>query len=208
MKKKSKWLIKTLAFFTDFNWYASFVFLTIGLIALTAKFITDDYTECDLKMRYNTEQMMPNSIEPTSKNIRDITIKAQEALLSMEIRHSAARVTLIYLGFFIGGALIIMLLYNLRKIMKSLKKEEPFTHENICRLKRIALYSTLFTPLSIFNYFGNLYTLKKYVPNLPEEYWLVGDINFMGLIIGVILFILADIFRYGFEIYEENKEFV
>lgn len=208
MKKKSNGLIKILAFFTNFNWYASFVFLTIGFVALTVKFISDDYAECDLKMQYNTEQLMPDRIEPASKSIRNITVKTQETLLSMEIRNSATRVIFIYLGFFISGALLIMLLYNLRKIMNSLKRGEPFTKENICRLKKIALYATLFTPLSILNYLGNLYTLKKYIPNLPEGYWLVGNISFIGLIIGIILFILADIFRYGLEIYEENKEFV
>jgi uncharacterized BrkB/YihY/UPF0761 family membrane protein len=99
------------------------------------------------------------------------------------------------------------IIYHLRKFFITINQNAPFTYENVHRLKITALCFALTTVLSILLGISTAVILKTNVKeiNLMNMVW---EQSFTGLILGAMLYILADIFKYGFELKKEIGEFI
>ena len=105
------------------------------------------------------------------------------------------------------SVLYFVFLFYLRKIFTSFLHHSPFCLENVKRIRIIAVCFFIFDVL--------LSVSKKYfIPQITglTSYSSYTSYNFPGdykyIIIGIIIFILADIFKYGFQIQDENNKFV
>ncbi|MFA5805983.1 MAG: DUF2975 domain-containing protein [Melioribacteraceae bacterium] len=102
---------------------------------------------------------------------------------------------------------LIIILYNLRKLFKSSVVGNVFLQENSERFKFIGVYFLLgeFVRVLIFYWINNSVARTEWANNIRQSYtFSLSDINFALLFAGIIFLILAQIFRIGAVLKEEN----
>lgn len=115
-----------------------------------------------------------------------------------------------------------------KKLFHSLDKEHPFTLENANRLKKIAFLILFLAPYSLVkglfmhNFIVNnleiegkefadtsIYFLGVFYTGFkPNEIWVDFNVNYQALLIGSVLLVLAEIFRIGVVMKEDNESIV
>jgi hypothetical protein len=109
------------------------------------------------------------------------------------------------LSFTFSRLLIIGIIYNLWKMFGTFYRNEPFQYENIKLLKRIALYIVLLPVLSIIDTIIDYIILRTYNNKLSLN-WNLHVENM--LCVAAIVYIIAEVLKYGFELKKENEEFI
>lgn len=118
-----------------------------------------------------------------------------------------------YIGFFAAAALLLTCLFQLRKYYKSLSEGSPFVKENARRLKIIAWLTIGLGALSIihnlipFFYTSGLFSLKGYaVSSLYHHQFLDTSLTafIFQIIGGFFILVIADVFRVGVALKEEQ----
>jgi len=114
---------------------------------------------------------------------------------------------------------VILIILLLRKTVRSIQLQHPFTKENVRRIKYMAFILILISPYSLIksliyrNYIvnnidvaGKVYTniFSLYSGTNKNEIWLNLDINFQALLTGIVLLVIAEVFRAGLLIKEDN----
>ena len=121
-------------------------------------------------------------------------------------------------------ALAISITVLLRRLLRSLHPTHPFTPDNARRIRNIAYLVLTIFPYSLirsavywlFTYRtiaieGTTYThpfrLLAGRP-FPHQVWLDLDVNVLALLIGIVLLIIAEVFRRGVAIQADNESIV
>lgn len=101
---------------------------------------------------------------------------------------------------FLGG--YIMIIFTLKKILKSIRERDPFNPNNIVHFKRIGYY-ILFV--------GIIYAIISYpIPNysnfeiMASSYGSIKPTVFLYIALSLFSFIMSDVFRIVMEIKDEN----
>lgn len=124
--------------------------------------------------------------------------------------------------FLLGLIMVITVL--LKRIFRSLANQHPFTGENARRIRLIALLVLLAVPYSIAKTMAYQYFIRHSIHVEGKEYapwfgsfsseastnklWLAVDFNGEALIAGIILLLIAEVFRIGILIKTDNESFV
>lgn len=87
------------------------------------------------------------------------------------------------------------------------KDSTPFQYDNIRRLKIIALCFALLTPVHILVGLCTAFILHTQVKDFSLLN-MVWTENLSDLIMGAVIYVMADVFNYGFSLQKENEEFV
>lgn len=126
-------------------------------------------------------------------------------------KHAELVLGLSFLGFILP-LLVVIILYNLRKIFRNYSGESTFTVDNSRRLKYIGIYFLLgeiLRTLSSFWINNSILSSEKF-KGVDMINWVsrlyhfsFSDINFYVLFTGVIFIILSEIFRTGSSMKEE-----
>ncbi len=142
------------------------------------------------------------------------THEVKDGRITMNAHFGTARVLtynpfpqfLMIVGFVLNQLLVIAILYNLRKIFRMFYHHQPFDYKNVTSIKIIALYlSLIWIKDIIFNLITYSYYLKY---ELAYKFGWRWDFKIRGIVIAAIVYIVAEIFKYGFELKRENEEFV
>jgi hypothetical protein len=91
----------------------------------------------------------------------------------------------------ITGVFCLVIVYELRKIFKTLKKREPFQRDNVTSLKRIAIMALLISAAYVIK-------IIFYVS------FLTIILMMAFLIMGLFALILSEVFRQAIDVKEEN----
>jgi hypothetical protein len=108
---------------------------------------------------------------------------------------------------FIISTFLMIVLYNLRKIFYSYTENNTFSQENSARLQYIGVYFLIgeFVRVLIFYWINNSVARTEWMNAVRQSYkFSFTDINFALLFAGTIFLILAQIFRMGNALKEEN----
>ena len=104
-------------------------------------------------------------------------------------------------------ALYFVFLFNLRKLFTSFKRLSPFCMENVKRIRMLSYCFVVFHFLKllwekriIYHLIGLTTYPALHTTSIP------GDWTY--IIIAIIIYVLADVFKYGYQIQEENNKFV
>ncbi|MFA6083073.1 DUF2975 domain-containing protein [Mucilaginibacter sp.] len=204
--KTISWLLKTIRILLTVVWYINIVLIVIAFSMLTFKFITSDSVEFSNPVKYSQK---PNvvKLESLTPNAYNIVIQRDQGTLKMDLRKSPGYIAAAYFFLISLEVLAMTIIYQLRKFFDSIQERAPFKYDNIRRLHITALCFVLLTPLHILLGISTAITLKEHVKdfNLMNLVWTE---SFTGLILGAVIYIMADIFKYGFELQKENGEFV
>lgn len=204
--KTTSWLLKTVRVILTIFWYGNMVLAVFAFCVLTWKISTDHYTEFSNPVKYPliTTSTHLTSLEP---DVSNITLTPDQATVKMYLANNFSHIALAYFFLFAFEALVMSIIYQLRKFFNTIKQSAPFTYENVRRLKITALCFALTTVLSVLLGISTAVILGTSVKQMHLMN-MVWEQSFTGLILGVMLYILADIFKYGFELKKEIGEFV
>ena len=206
MKTDSLWLIKLVSRFLKFLWFANNVLLTIGLVVLTIAFASEKYIDFAARVQHKHDAPV-TALQSVTDFVQSITVQEKEAMIKMKVHVTPLLVVESYLLLAIFEVLLITILWNLRKVFASLK-DQPFQLENVRRLKLTALCIALFTPFDVLFGWLNYMLFSHQVQGFNDHYMLVWTDSLSGIFVGAVLYIMADVFRYGFQLKKETEEFV
>lgn len=120
---------------------------------------------------------------------------------------------------FIEVFAIILIIVLLRNTVRSIQRYHPFARENVRKIKYISFILILYSPYCLIKSLvyrsyivnnidvsGKVFTDIFSLPfDLNEnEIWLNLDLNIQALFMGIILFVIAEVFRVGVLIKEDN----
>ncbi len=98
----------------------------------------------------------------------------------------------------------LLVLYQLRKIFATLAGETPFTGENVRRIRIIGIAVIAGSLLSTVAHF----MLGIYISNIVQmpglELYANFKVDISGIFLGAVVIILAEVFRYGARLQEEQ----
>lgn len=101
-------------------------------------------------------------------------------------------------------AIGLLVLYQLRKIFATLAGETPFTGENVRRIRIIGIAVVTGSLLSTIVHF----MIGLYISNIVHlpglELYANFKVDISGIFLGVVVIILAEVFRYGASLQEEQ----
>lgn len=204
--KTQSWLLATVRVLLTIFWYFNIVLAVFAFCVLTWKISTSDYTEFSNPVKYplNPTTIQLKSLSPTVDNI---ILQPDQAIIKMHLKNTFVRVVAAYFFFFAFEALVMSIIYQLRKFFDTVHQHTPFVYDNIRRLKITAICFALLTVLNILLGISSAIILKSNVKdmNLMNMVW---HDSLIGFILGAVIFIIADVFKYGFNLQKENEEFV
>jgi hypothetical protein len=214
MKTNSNWLLQTIRIIFTIVWYLNFLLILIGFAMLTLKPLNwkfgtgnfNDFSDLSTPVKYAVTNP-PVNMEALTPNAPHITLQADQYLLKLKLKTTWGNVAISYFFFIALEVLIMTIIYQLRKFFDTIKENVPFKYENIRRLKITALCFALLTPLNALLGISTAMILNEHLKNAGTIH-IVWSENFTGLILGAVIYIMADVFSYGFSLQKENGEFV
>ncbi|HEX6982312.1 MAG TPA: DUF2975 domain-containing protein [Balneolaceae bacterium] len=113
-------------------------------------------------------------------------------------------VSIITLAQMAGLGFILYGLSQLKKVLRNLWREKPFADENHSHLKVIAVMIMLISPLLYGYHWLSYWYFETYVDaqSLEAAY---PNFDISYLIMGLIVLVIAEIFRQATEIHKEQK---
>ncbi len=186
-------------------WIFNIILIAFVFGLLSFVFVVDEDHHFDLKVK-DRQSTQTEVIPSVTGIIREAVVHPDQYLLKMKVENTLPMFVLAFSYFALFELLLMVILYQLRKMFESFSHDTPFSLANVRRLKTTSLCFALCLPFDALLLGTNYLILKQH--GLGDRFMLVGELNYTWLIIAAVIYIMADIFRYGFEIQQENKEFV
>ncbi len=129
-----------------------------------------------------------------------------KGILVEKVAHmSLGRFISTYILFSLGGIAVILILFNLRKIVSSLINVTPFINDNVICLKRISLLSFVISICYAINFVING-QYKNFNIAYVDNSGIHTDIEFLIFFFaGCFILILSQVFKQAVEAKEENE---
>ena len=204
-KVKPNLLLIVVKYGLDVVWYLSIVFTIIAVIFIIGK-LNDPPSDFLINVEYHGElQEQYTSISESITNVKftpthgKLYIKGGEFLFQKTIW--------IYIFSLMMFALYFIFIFYLRKIFSSFLRQSPFCMENVKRIRMLAHCFVVFNLMLLAweKYF--IYQITT-LSNYPSYYSVSIPEDCKYIFIAITIYVLADVFKYGFQIQEENNKFV
>jgi len=132
-------------------------------------------------------------------------ILSKGILMKKGINMEHGRFIITYILFSMGGISIILILFNLRKVVRSLINITPFVKDNVLCLKRISLMSFVISICYALNFVING-QYKNFSIAYIDSSGIHTDIEFLIFFFaGCFILILSEVFKQAVEAKEENE---
>lgn len=206
--KTTSWLLKTIRVILNIAWYAGISLAALAFCVLTLKFFTDDAMLFSAKIKYPIQESI-KILQAATPNANHVTLQADEGMIRMELKNTAANIITAYFFFLALEFLVLTIIYQLRNFFATIHQGMPFRQDNIRRLRITAICFAWLTALHMLYGLSTNFILHQQVSDFDSmHYHVVWEDSFIGLILGAVIYLMADIFKYGFELQKENGEFI
>ncbi len=148
------------------------------------------------------------SITPNKPSYRFIAISGIEGKLLFNVVLTPLLISVALVVVLSTFYLTLAIVYNLRKIFRSLRSGEPFAYENFARLQKIGFFVLSFAVLDLAKSFFNRYLLQQNFWYHGKYYSARLSFGIDIILIGLVILVLAEIFRHGYKLKTENESFV
>jgi len=204
MEVKSKWLLVVLKWCLFIAWWGNFIQAAWQLYILAKVAVTNQHYGWGIPIKlpsHSMEHYYPSFYVGDTM----ISVSMHAASLSIITPNIIAIIVPIVM-LILSKGLLIAILYNLRKIFNTFYNNEPFQYENIIRIKKIALYVGLNIPIYCILGIVQYIVLRSYTQKFSMVWWNFPITTYLE--IATIIYITAEIIRYGLELKKENEEFI
>ena len=203
----NKKLISFLSGLVNVLWYISIPLFSAVFLFLLYKFIFDGNVNWDIAL-----SIPPNdfdfAITPNKPSYRFIAITGIEGKLLFNVDLTPLLMFVALVIVLSTFFLILATLYNLRKIFRSLRAGEPFAYANFARLQKIGLFVMLFAVVEFGESLFNRYLLEQHFSNFGKDYTAKLSFGIDLILIGLVILVIAEIFRHGYQLKTENESFI
>lgn len=200
-------LVKILGAIFNFVWYANFILIPFVIAVVGYKVVTDGKIDSTIAVQIaNTVDSSP--VATIIDNAKTASATINIGVLKIELKPTIKHLSLLIVQFVLIESILILFLYNMRKILNSFKAQRPFSRENTKRLRWIGLSVILYVPVHLINYLFDVWILHDSIAAPNQIYWVQKEIDPNMLILGIIIYVISSIFDYGMVVEQENKEFV
>ena len=203
----NKKLISFLSTLINIIWWVALPAFSLIFLLVLYKFIFDGNVNWDIAVN-----IPPNdfdfSITPNKPSYRFIAISGIEGKLIFNVDLTPLLIS-VALVLVVGTFyLILAILYNLRKIFRSLRAGEPFAYENFACLRKIGFHVLSFAILELGKSLFNRYLLQQHFWGHGKDYTAKLSFGIDVILIGLVILVLAEIFRHGYKLKTENESFI
>ena len=204
-KVKPNLLLVVVKYGLDVIWYLSIVFTIVAVVFIIRK-LNDPPSDFLINVKYHGE--LRESYTPVSENITSVEFQPTHGKLSLKGGKFLFQKTVwIYIFSLMMFALYFVFLFYLRKIFSSFLRQSPFCMENVKRIRMLACCFVVFNLLLLAWEKRFIYQITE-LSDYPSLYTTSIPGDYTYILIAVIIYVLADVFKYGFQIQEENNKFV
>jgi len=203
----NKKLISFLGVLINIIWYISIPLFSLVFLFLLYQLIFVGNVNWDIPIR-----IPPNdfdfSITPNKPSYRFIAISAIEGKLLFNVVLTPLLICFVIVLVLATFYLILAIVYNLRKIFRSLRAGEPFDYANFSNLQKIGFYVLAFALVDFGKSLFNRYLLQQHFMNYGKDYNAKLSFGIDVILIGLVILVLAEIFRHGYKLKIENESFI
>ena len=200
-------LISFLGTLVNIIWWIAIPGFSLIFLFVLYKFIFDGNVNWDIAVT-----IPPNdfdfSITPNNPSYRFISISGIEGKLIFNVVLTPLLMFVALVVVLSTFSLILAIVYNLRNLFRSLKAGEPFAYENFARLQRIGLFVLSFALVDIGKSLFNRYLLQQNFWDHGKYYSAKLSFGIDVILIGLVILVLAGIFRHGYKLKTENESFI
>lgn len=118
-----------------------------------------------------------------------------------------------YGPFFFGNAILLLVVFslalwvtgNLRVVFRTVRDGEPFAASNAARIRAIA-YGVMFGEVAraAITYFENYYAMTNFSAD-GLRFVAAPDLNVFAIVLGLIILVIAEVFRAGTRLHEDQS---
>jgi Protein of unknown function (DUF2975) len=118
-----------------------------------------------------------------------------------------------YGPFLIGNAILVLVVFslalwvigNLRAVFRTVSDGEPFVAINAARIRAIA-YGVMFGEIArtVVTYFENYYAMTNFSAQ-GLRFVAAPDLNVFAIVLGLIILVIAEVFRAGTRLHEDQS---
>jgi len=199
----NKRLISFLGTLVNIIWWVALPAFSLLFLVVLYKLFIDGNVDWDIAVN-----IPPNDFDFNKPSYRFIAISGIEGKLLFNVVLTPLLIfvaLVLVLGTFY---LILAIVYNLRKIFRSLRAGEPFAYENFARLQRIGFFVLSLAVLDFGKSLFNRYLLQQHFWGHGKDYSAKLSFGVDMILIGLVILVLAEIFRHGYKLKTENESFI
>ncbi len=200
-------IIRGLYILTNIVWYLFWVFLVIIVIGICIKMFTTHKLEWDVPVTINAAKHLPvtgmDTAQAQVSSLRDV-----EGLMKFKVQLTPLLSAIVVVFFSLSMFLFGSVLYNTRRIFQSLKAEVPFNPENVKRLRYIGLFVIAMAVINFIDAFVKNVLFKVQLQQAESIYHIKIVLGFWPVITGLIILVLSEVFRKGYQLKVDNESFV
>jgi len=203
----NKKLISFLGALVNIIWWVSLPVFSLLFLVVLYKFIFDGNANWDVALN-----IPPNdfdfSITPNKPSYRFIAITEIQGKLLFNVTLTPLLIFVALVVILSTFGLVLGILYNLRKIFRSLRSGEPFAYENFARLRKVGFFVLSFAIVDLGKSLFNRYLLQQHFLDHGKYYSAKLSFGIDVILIGLVILVVAEIFRHGYKLKAENESFI
>lgn len=182
------------------------VFIFVEIVIIT-KAVTGDHFQHDITVQLRSVENLP-PLNGTSDMLRLNHVIGAEAKLRLDIKPTMATAAMTLVGFTAIAFAILAVVFQIRKILRSIRSGEPFDRSNFRRLWIIGVSLLSIAILELIGSLFDRFLLENYGGDAATHY--IGQINWglNTIIMAMIVLVLSEVFRQGNILKTENEAFV
>ena len=202
-KVKPNLLLVIVKYGLDVVWYLSFVVIIL-VIAFSITKRNDPNVSFGVDVKYFGE--LKESYTSAYESITSSEFIPTRGTLSLkgELPLHIKLLACIFEIFVMS--LFLTFLFYLRKIFSSFMRQSPFCMENVKRMRILSYCFVVFHLLLLANKWLFIPQIKAVASYNYYSTSIPGDFTY--ILIAIIIYIFADVFKYGVQLQEENNKFV
>jgi Protein of unknown function (DUF2975) len=200
--------IKILKWIVNVAWYILIPLMGLVSVIIIIRVWQMGYLIWDIPVYLKQPGNNLPALAATTTAAQFIGVNAAAAVLKIKLQLTPAIVTQVLLFFSASMVCLFGILYHLRKILNSLKANTPFAFENIRRLRLIGLFVFLLAVITFIDSVLNFMLLPTYFPAMNDIYLIRIDWGVKPILVSLVVFVLSEIFRQGYQLKTDNESFV
>lgn len=205
-KSNADWLLNLINFIVNMLWAVNIVAIVFSFCTLAVVYARSSYTDISALVKYRASIESP--IKPLSNEVSNIAVSPDSARIKMHVKINPEIIISSFLLLLLYEGCITIILYHLRKVFLSIRQKKPFERENIRRLKLTALCTAVFAPLNLVTNLLYMVEFKDQIPGFESNFKMSGTGNLVTIALALVIFVMADVFRNGSELKNENEQFI
>lgn len=198
----NKSLSTILAIIINIAWWIEWIAATVLIAAIIIAAFSKEHVSLTVPVSFSTVHFKTvSSINDTMSNGQ---LQVMNGNFVFPFNLSLQNTLLLLAAVIVAFSVLLLITYQLKHIFLNFRKNQPFNELNIPRIRNVGLLLICFSILQwLLNICLNSFLISHF--KWGDDIKLTYQFNVSFLISGIVLIIVAEIFRAGFVMEEDNN---